>query len=119
MPCTDGTSSEERIQERELEVQRHYESKINTISAMLCGVLTWAEKKKLLSRILNEIDWKEAGITEDRFSRWWAKHKAIDGRRVESDRRIEKHRRLVASARKKLTTDELRAITTTVSGVKS
>jgi hypothetical protein len=48
---------------------------------MLCALLTVLKQDGQLEAYLNDIDWKEAGITEDEFLEWWTNHKRRDQQR--------------------------------------
>lgn len=68
------------------------------LEAMLCGLCSAIEKHGAL-RFVDQVDWKEAGVTQKKFYSWWKAHK-------EEDRK----RRLKETALNKLTYEEKKAL---------
>lgn len=74
MPCDDGRGYERVI---------YQES--GTQTARLCAVFTVLERQGILKQILEQADWKEAGVSLKGTLEWWARHKEEDRRRRERE----------------------------------
>lgn len=48
--------------------------------AALCAIMKVLVNRDLAASVVADIDWKEAGITEDQLYRWWIVHKIADRR---------------------------------------
>lgn len=80
MPCYDGRDSSEILREeaeRFAKLANHSEK----IEAALCAILTKLEKDNLFATVMNDVDWKEAGISQRFVDTWWVNHKAYDEQR--------------------------------------
>lgn len=98
MPCYDERSSPSYIYDNEL---KPIQKKLAKVEAMLCGVLTVLEGfdagNGKLSNVLQNIDYKEMGVTRTQVEQWWTNHKAEDARRKAEEfnrkRREKAHKR--------------------------
>jgi hypothetical protein len=86
---------------------------IDDFEAVLCGILTAAGKGIHVAGptgLLDNIDWKEAGVKRGHVEAWWKRHKAEDAARLarESAERRKAELRKVAIG--KLTAEELEAL---------
>lgn len=87
MPCSDST------------VNTHYvyvDRDNPKLAAMLCGVLTWVEMNLYMPRLLDNLNYKEMGVTQVELETWWKKHKEEDKRRRNKEaaqKRREKEKR--------------------------
>ncbi len=81
------------------------------LRATLCAVFRVLEDKGQLDKLLTKLDYKEAGVKRKQITSWWAEHKAFDDRRRAREVAEEADRALIASARSKLTNEELKALT--------
>ena len=86
---------------------------IEDFEAVLCGILTAAGKGIHVAGptgLLDNIDWKEAGVKRKTVEAWWKRHKAEDAARLarESAERRKAELRKVAIG--KLTAEELEAL---------
>lgn len=84
MPCFVGRENTETV---------YVESGKQT--ARLCAIFKVLQKNKLLTEILNQVDWKEAGVTKQSTLEWWARHQKEDLRRrqIEREEFLRKQRR--------------------------
>lgn len=90
---------------------------VNTmVNAALCAVLTQLEQQHSsndqngLEYVLNNINYKEAGIKRKDLERWWNEHKRQDQARREREAYEAEQQRLKTSGLSKLTTEERRAL---------
>lgn len=56
------------------------DGRIPVPDAALCAIIRVFVKRGTFETVLAEIDWQEAGVTEDELYRWWSDHKAADQR---------------------------------------
>lgn len=83
MPCYDERNSQPHSYEKEYHTERKAKEQAE---AILCAILTVLEKESarepiLMSSILSQINWEEAGVSRGFVEMWWAKHKADDVKR--------------------------------------
>jgi hypothetical protein len=73
MPCRDGGPDVV------------YEEKLHNgvNAARLCAVFKVLESKDLLTKVLDAVDWKGAGVSRTGTDNWWEKHQKIDATRKE------------------------------------
>ena len=50
-------------------------------TARLCGVFTVLENRGELASVLNQVDWKEVGVSKASTIAWWERHKEEDRQR--------------------------------------
>lgn len=81
------------------------------LRATLCAVFHVMEDVGQLDKLLDKLDYKEAGVKRKQITSWWAEHKAADERRRAREVDDERRRVLAANARSKLTNEELKALT--------
>lgn len=99
MPCFDGGPTRP-------EPETPYE-------AILCGVFTFLENQPLdgtLEAVLENLDYKEMGVTEEEVRVWWEVHKAQDARRRERERKEREREEARQTALSKLTDAEKAAL---------
>ncbi len=96
MPCTDGGPT--------------YPVPFDDVEAMLCAVMTSLEAGRNTTHVLNDVNWKEAGVTKDQLLSWWKRHKDQDRKRrvAEAEEQARKAARKLALA--KLTPYERKAL---------
>lgn len=88
------------------------------LEAALCAVFSTIETVDFeglkVADVLNNADWKEAGVTRAAVAKWWKDHKAADKARRESEERkraeADRQAMLKASALGKLTPAERAAL---------
>ena len=90
MPCTDGGYSEMMEQRENAEKMAALSTKVNELTAMLCGFARLLESRKELNSAIETIDWTEVGVSKESFQKWWKAHKAADGRRRAHEERTKK-----------------------------
>jgi hypothetical protein len=83
MPCSDGPSY--RTETVYIESGKQ--------TSRLCAVFTVLESMGQLDLVLNQADWKEAGVSKESTRAWWTRHKEEDRQR--------RQREAADSARKK------------------
>lgn len=66
MPCYDGRDREPIIRTD------------RTAVAILCGVLRRAEADGKLDAVLDTLDYRQIGLTQDQVRAWWESHKDDD-----------------------------------------
>lgn len=92
MPCYDGGPSpyadEEARQARDALSQR---------DAMLCAILHAVEARgpNAIDQLLEEVNWKEAGMLPSDVLRWWSKHKRADKERRKREAEEKARRTLI------------------------
>ena len=67
MPCIDGREGTGLV---------YVESGSQT--SRLCGIFTVLERNGILNKILEQVDWKEVGVSRVSTERWWKRHKEDD-----------------------------------------
>lgn len=77
MPCRDDYP-------REILVEKLHDG-VN--AARLCAIMACLEGKEALTKVLDSVDWNEAGTSRSRLEKWWIDHKKIDADRRESERK--------------------------------
>ena len=100
MPCRDGMEDFRRSEE--------YAERA-LIRAALCAVLTALERESggdLYENVLSFIDWKEAGVTEKEFRKWWKDHKMEDAERRAYEREERRKEEVRKFALSKLSDEE-------------
>lgn len=86
MPCGDGGYPTHTV---------YVES--GTQTQRLCAVFSALQRRGLLDQILDEIDWKEAGVTRQGTLSWWKQHQVEDAERRQREKK-EKERQAKRSA---------------------
>ncbi len=99
MPCYDGGPREPTISQERLDEFRR-------IEAMLCAMFKTAEKLGWLPTLMENIDWKAAGIKRYQMEEWWVYHKAADELRRQQEAEEAERLRKIKSAKSKLTNEE-------------
>lgn len=84
MPCFDGRDS----------VRTEYQEMIHNgkNAARMCGILKVLETKGILTKVLDAVDWKDAGVTRKGFDKWWADHKKHDAFRKKEEEAARKRK---------------------------
>lgn len=100
MPC--GSFDDDRVSEMGKELVR--------LEAMLCAVLTAAEKIPVFDSLLEAVDWEEAGIQKRTLLAWWRRHKKEDRARKRREKWEKKRKRVAKRALSKLTLEEQEAL---------
>ena len=109
MPCSDGGYPYETPQPR-----KYNGLTAEQLEAALCAVFSTIETVDFeglkVADVLNNADWKEAGVTRAAVAAWWKQHKAADRARKASEERqraeAERQSMLKASGLNKLTPAE-------------
>jgi hypothetical protein len=86
---------------------------IEDFEAVLCGILTAADKGILIGRsdsLLDVVDWREAGVDRKLVDSWWKKHKREDELRRKKEAAERQRAALAQSALAKLTAEEKAAL---------
>jgi hypothetical protein len=86
---------------------------IDDFEAVLCGILTAAGKGIHVAGptgLLDNIDWKEAGVKRKTVEAWWKRHKAEDAARLARESAERRKAELRLTAISKLSPDELAAL---------
>lgn len=96
-PCVGGPSYDQQMEPKRLR-------------AALCGILAVLEGRDAIYEVLDNVDWEEAGVTQDWVFGWWAEHQEADRRRRKREALVEHDNELRTSAIAKLTPEELRAL---------
>jgi hypothetical protein len=104
MPCTDGSDFNTPIRLSEDEYHR-----LTACEASLCGIMYAMEKHGPLA-VLERVDWRETGVTRQRFDAWWEEHKQKDAARRELELQQARQEKLRRKAIKKLTREEQLAL---------
>jgi hypothetical protein len=55
-----------------------YDSTPTFEASALCAIVMVLEKRDLTKSVVAEVDWKRAGVTEERFWQWWRTHRMGD-----------------------------------------
>lgn len=98
MPCTDGGAPYPPSREEILDEM--------VPTAALCAFIQ-ALPVPALQKLLERIDWKEAGITRDELMEWWRNHQRRDAERKAAAAELNERDRIRKKARSKLTKEEL------------
>lgn len=85
MPCSDGSDYV-----REVQVES------GTQTQRLCAVFTVLERQRALDKVLDSVNWEEAGVTRASTEAWWQRHKREDlaRRKREREARMKEAERL-------------------------
>lgn len=67
MPCYDSQAAEDNRQ--------------NAEDAKMKGVLCQLVQKFGFNIVMKTVDWNEAGVNPNDFTKWWNKHQKIDAKR--------------------------------------
>ena len=86
MPCEGGSESAECLEDR------------RNVPRLLCGIFSVLDVLGIRNALLDQVDWKEAGIDRGWAERWWTEHKLQDDAR----RLAEEKRRADERARKRI-----------------
>lgn len=78
--------------------------------ASLCAVLTALSLRGRLNVVLEDIDWKEAGLSKDDLFRWWEAHQVADQQRRLREKSDAERKQMQQEALAKLTDDERRIL---------
>lgn len=54
--------------------------RIPLAEAALCAIMKVLVERDQMRSIALDVNWQEAGITEDELYRWWIEHKLADGK---------------------------------------
>lgn len=103
MPCNDGYGPGHTVEY----VEREHDGKM---AARLCAVLSVLEHNKSLDHILNQVNWREAGVSKAGLERWWNDHKLMDQQRKARERNERERQRTKEAALKKLSPAERKAL---------
>lgn len=92
MPCLDGGPIwEDKVRKTNFNNSKASKPKPEltkaAIEAILCGIATKLENMGNLDTIMGLLNWKEIGLTEEHFNKWWADHKQKDAERLENLRK--------------------------------
>ncbi len=107
MPCSDGGWSDE------VRVSRDDVAEHNMLEASMCGMLTALETKlgvDELNKVLDLVDWEEAGVKRRTLGLWWKKHKEKDEKRRAREAAEKRKEELRTVALGKLTAEELEVL---------
>ena len=107
MPCMDGGYNDE------VRVSQESVTEHKMLEAVLCGILTAAGKGIHVAGptgLLDNIDWKEAGVKRKTLEQWWKKHKKEDEARRVREAAAKRKDDLRKIAIGKLTPEELAAL---------
>lgn len=88
-------------------VEKEHDGKM---AARLCAVLTTLEARGWLHQTLDNIDYKEAGITRKSLQNWWNEHKQRDVERRLREQEEARRMRVKRNALAKLTDAEKKAL---------
>jgi hypothetical protein len=99
MPCYDADPRDPTISQSRLDILQGTEATLCAISAVL-------ERSDQLKAVLDQVDWKEAGVKRYQFESWWATHKAEDELRRTAEQAAAERKRKISAARAKLTPEE-------------
>jgi len=98
MPCRDEYA------DREMELKEA--KKAAMIEASLCGILRVLDVPYDKEKILELVDWKEAGVTRKEFETWWMGHRRKDQLRKMAEEEAKRKEDVKAKALAKLTPEE-------------
>ncbi len=107
MPCFDGGWNDE------VRVSRDDVAEHNMLEASMCGILTALESKlgvDELNKVLDLVDWDEAGVKRRTLGLWWKKHKEKDEKRRAHEAAEKRKEELRKVALGKLTAEELEVL---------
>ena len=108
MPCRTDDWDEPRVRK---EVRHGMD--IGSFEAVLCGILTAAENGISVlgpTGLLDNVDWKEAGVKRKTVETWWKNHKAEDEERRAREAAERRKAELRKVALGKLTAEELEVL---------
>lgn len=108
MPCmTDGpaTESEERAARARFTL-----AQIEQFEAVLCGILSSRQSKTGRKDLLDDVDWKEVGVSRAKVEHWFAAHTEKDRHRRKEEAARERRERAREAALAKLTPAERRLL---------
>jgi hypothetical protein len=71
------------------------EQEISRLRAMVCAVAGALDQQKTLTKLLDSIDWNQAGVTRQEFDDWWSEHQMQDALRLRQEADA-KHRQAIA-----------------------
>lgn len=97
MPCQGGCQSQA-------------ESEYPLVSKALCAVMTVLEQQGALRKMLDAIDWTEAGIREASLQSWWDQHKQNDKARRQREASDKRREKIAQEAYDKLTPAQREAL---------
>lgn len=82
------------------------------LESTLCGLFTFLEKNKVpvLNEVLDNLDYKEMGVSRKEVEAWWREHKREDENRRRREERARKKEELKNQALSKLTNEEKKAL---------
>ena len=105
MPCYDAGYTAK-------ELRGFDQEKIKFLESCLCAVLTSIGKQQsnIERKLLKDIDWEEAGISEADLIRWWRDHQYADSCRKELEKKKQRQNELKTSGINKLTAEEREAL---------
>ena len=106
MPCLDGGPYwENEVRRPTLRKSKASKPKPEltkeALEAILCGIATKLENMGNLNTVTGLVDWKEVGVAEENFFKWWDDHKAKDEIRRE---------KILKNALAKLTAEERKVL---------
>lgn len=108
MPCTDGGYPADRREDPLIREQ------LRRAEARVCAVFSCLEARGLMDEVIKNINWQEAGLTQQSTLRWWEQHKEQDRRRRKAEKEQAEHaareKRLAAIGLAKLTPEERKAL---------
>jgi len=105
MPCNDGGMfrSDEDQARGLITTARDFE-------AVLCGILSAMITTDEVKYWLNEVDWKEVGVSRKRVEKWWKEHQKEDAERRKREEALQAKLAARESALAKLTPAERHAL---------
>lgn len=114
MPCFDNNADIDESQMDSFATAKLQRER-DFLEASLCSILRILESSKvcdgpILQKILEEVDWKEAGITERQLYNWWNQHKKKDKERHIREQVQARRNAIKKTALAKLTDEERRAL---------
>jgi folylpolyglutamate synthase/dihydropteroate synthase len=98
MPCNDGGYANQYVQT------------LQNAQAALCGITKVLDQQNFLNKILDAVDWQEAGISRTDFQVWFEQHKEQDAARRRRQHEEQRRAQLIQQAQSKLTPEEIRAL---------
>ena len=89
-----------------------YKEELSVVAPALCAVFRALAKEKglLMEGLLNQIDWKEAGVSKKQVLDWWKNHEEQDRLNLERKEREAAAKKLKKDALAKLTPEERKAL---------
>lgn len=105
MPCRGESDDYPRIDPEDLK-------KLRNIEAILCGILTLLEQNATarFNFVLNNLDYKEIGVSRQWLEKWWTIHKRHDAERRAREAADAERKKLRAKGLKKLSPKERKAL---------